>query len=94
MNKSDLITAVADQCDLSKTAAALAVETTLQVMAQGIADGKLELHGFGNFTVKTRAARTGRNPKTGEPMQIAAKRNVGFKAASKLKAAVNPKGGA
>jgi DNA-binding protein HU-beta len=89
MNKSELIAAVAHTASISKANAAKAVEATLDAMAVGIAAGGLELQGFGNFAVKHREARTGRNPRTGEALEIAAKNVVDFSPSSKLKAAVN-----
>jgi DNA-binding protein HU-beta len=90
MNKSELIAAVAQSQDIPKTNAAKLVEATLDAMAAGIVEGGLELQGFGNFAIKHREARTGRNPRTGEALEIAAKNVVDFSPSSKLKAAVNP----
>ena len=89
MYKFELIAAVAGKADIPKTTAAKMVDTMLDCMAAGIVEGGLELQGFGNFKLKTRAARTGSNPSTGEKITIAAKNVVSFSPSSKLKAAVN-----
>lgn len=89
MNKSELIATVAMKADIFNSDATKAVNAILEAMHEGIVAGGLELQGFGTFTVKTRAARTSRNPKTGEAVAVPAKKVAGFKPASKLKAAVN-----
>ena len=90
MNKSELIDAVADSTDLSKDDATKATEAVLDniidVLRKG---GQVGLVGFGTFTVRERAARTGRNPQTGETIQIKASKSPGFKAGKALKDAVN-----
>ena len=88
MNKAELIESVQNAMgkDATKRAAEDAVIAVLDAIANGIRnDRKVQLIGFGTFEVKNRAARMGRNPKTGEPMQIAASKSVGFKASSTLK---------
>ena len=88
MNKAELIDAVQSKLgkDATKRAAEDAVAAVLDSIANGVReDRKVQLIGFGTFEVKNRAARMGRNPKTGEPMQIAASKSVGFKASSTLK---------
>ena len=88
MNKAELIDAVQAKLgkDATKRAAEDAVAAVLDSIANGVReDRKVQLIGFGTFEVKNRAARMGRNPKTGEPMQIAASKSVGFKASSTLK---------
>lgn len=88
MNKAELIESVQGALgkDATKRAAEDAVSAVLDAIANGVRnDGKVQLIGFGTFEVKNRAARMGRNPKTGEPMQIAASKSVGFKASSTLK---------
>ena len=88
MNKAELIDAVQAKLgkDATKRAAEDAVAAVLDSIANGVReDSKVQLIGFGTFEVKSRAARMGRNPKTGEPMQIAASKSVGFKASSNLK---------
>lgn len=90
MNKSELIDAIAQGADLSKAAAGRALDATLDAMSKALAGGdQVSLVGFGTFSVKTRAARTGRNPRTGEPIQIAESKNVSFKAGKALKDAAN-----
>ena len=86
MTKSDLIEAVAKATGLSKRGAAGAVDATIVGIAKGIKkDKRLSISGFGTFTVRKRGARTGRNPQTGEEIQISASRTVGFKPAPGLK---------
>lgn len=90
MNKSDLTDAVMVGCDITKAAAGRAVDAMLTAMRESLAkDGEVKLAGFGNFTVKTRAARTMRNPQTGDPIDVPEKQVVKFKPASALTAAVN-----
>ena len=90
MNKSELIARITEQAGINKTqatAALQAVETgVIDTLANG---GKVELKGFGTFSVKERAERTGRNPQTGEPIQIAASKTPTFKAGKAFKDAVN-----
>ena len=90
MNKSDLIDAIALSADISKAAAGRALDATVDTIADALKEGdQVALVGFGTFQVKDRAARTGRNPQTGEPIQIKASRVPGFKAGKALKDAVN-----
>ncbi|MDZ7663230.1 HU family DNA-binding protein [Thiohalophilus sp.] len=90
MNKAELIDAVAEGADISKAAATRAVDTMFDKITDSLKQGnQVTLVGFGTFSVKDRAARTGRNPRTGEPIQIAASRVPGFKAGKALKDAVN-----
>ncbi|MCG6886051.1 MAG: HU family DNA-binding protein [Proteobacteria bacterium] len=90
MNKTELIDAVAEGADISKAAATRAVDTVLESITGSLAKGDaVTLVGFGTFSVKDRAARTGRNPRTGEAIQIAAAKVPGFKAGKALKDAVN-----
>lgn len=90
MNKAELIDAVAEGADISKAAATRAVDTMFDSITNTLKSGsQVTLVGFGTFTVKDRAARTGRNPRTGEPIQIAASKVPGFKAGKALKDAVN-----
>lgn len=90
MNKSELIDAIASKSDLSKAQASQALEATFASIEQALKSGEaVTLVGFGTFSVKERAARTGRNPKTGEPIQIAASKAPGFKAGKGLKDAVS-----
>jgi DNA-binding protein HU-beta len=88
MNKAELIEAVqkAMGSEATKRAAEDAVNNVLDAIASGIIKSKkVQLIGFGTFSVKKRAARMGRNPKTGESMKIAASKSVGFKVSSSLK---------
>ena len=89
MNKQDLIEAVLANKEAgieSKAAAARAIDAVLDGIAAGIKkDGNVQLIGFGTFTVKSRAARTGRNPQTGATIKIKASKTVGFKAGAALK---------
>ena len=90
MNKNDLIDAVAERTSLAKSDAARAVEAVLGAITDSLQKGDaVTLSGFGTFAVKTRAARTGRNPRTGEAIQISASKVPGFKAGKGLKDAVN-----
>ncbi|MBT8148691.1 MAG: HU family DNA-binding protein [Pseudomonadales bacterium] len=90
MNKSELIDAIALSADISKAAAGRALDATLEAIAENLREGEpINLVGFGTFQVKDRAARAGRNPQTGETIQIKASRVPGFKAGKALKDAVN-----
>ena len=90
MNKTELIDAVAEGADISKAAATRAVDTMLDSISKTLANGdQVTLVGFGTFSVKARAARTGRNPRTGEAIDIPAAKVPGFKAGKALKDAVN-----
>lgn len=90
MNKSELIDAIATSADLSKAAASNALDATLKSIEEALANGdQVTLVGFGTFAVKERAARTGRNPQTGEEIQISAAKVPSFKAGKGLKDAVN-----
>ena len=90
MNKSELIEAVAEGADISKAAAERAVNTMVSSVIGTLAKGdQVAIAGFGSFVVRERAARTGRNPRTGEEIQIAASKNPAFKAGKAFKDAVN-----
>ncbi len=90
MNKAELIDAVAENADISRAAATRAVDTVLESITATLKNGEqVALIGFGTFSVKDRAARTGRNPRTGEPLEIPAARVPSFKAGKALKDAVN-----
>jgi DNA-binding protein HU-beta len=90
MNKNDLIATVAERTGLSRTGAGEAVEATFDAITNALKAGdEVKIIGFGNFTVTTRAASTGRNPRTGETIQIAASKSPKFKAGKGLKDAVN-----
>lgn len=80
MNKSELIESVAEQNGLTKVNAKKIVESVLENIAKGTREkGKVSLLGFGNFSTTIRAARLGRNPQTGETLEIPAKEVVKFK---------------
>jgi DNA-binding protein HU-beta len=90
MNKGELIEAVAGAADLSRADATRAVDAVLDSVTRTLAGGgSISLVGFGTFTVKSRAARMGRNPRTGETIRISASKVPGFKAGKALKDAVN-----
>ena len=90
MNKSDLISAMADKAGITKAQAGEALEGFMESTTSALKKGeKLILVGFGTFSVSKRAARTGRNPRTGKEIQIAAKNVVKFKAGADLGSAVN-----
>jgi DNA-binding protein HU-beta len=89
-NKADLVEHMAEAADISKAAASRALNSLVEGITLSLQQGKsVSILGFGNFTVKARAARVGRNPKTGEPIQIAAANIPSFKAGKGLKDAVN-----
>ena len=89
MNKSELVAAVAEKSGLTKTDAGNAVDALVDVIATALKnDDKVSLVGFGTFAIRARAARTGRNPKTGKTLKIAASKNPSFKAGKALKDAV------
>lgn len=89
MNKSELINAIADKAELSKADAGRALDSFVEVLAKALKkNDKVSLVGFGTFAVRKRAARVGRNPKTGEPLKIAASKNPTFKAGKALKDAI------
>ena len=89
MNKTELIAAVAEKAELSKKDAEAAITATVEAITQALTQGeKVQLVGFGSFEVKTRAARVGRNPKTGEEIPIAEAKLPVFKAGKALKDAV------
>lgn len=90
MTKAELILEVARKSNLPVKQATSAVNTTLDVIrCELIAGGEVNLIGFGKFSVKSRAARKGRNPRTGEEIQLPAKKSPHFTAGKSLKQAVN-----
>jgi DNA-binding protein HU-beta len=90
MNKSELIETVASASDLSKADAARAVDGVIAAVTEALKAGdQVTIVGFGTFLVRKREARTGRNPRTGETIQIAASNVPAFKAGKALKDAVN-----
>ncbi|MFB1010349.1 MAG: HU family DNA-binding protein [Thiopseudomonas sp.] len=90
VNKSELIEKVAAAADLPKAAAGRALDAVLETVTEALKEGdSVVLVGFGTFAVKERAARTGRNPQTGDTIEIAAAKVPGFKPGKALKDAVN-----
>jgi DNA-binding protein HU-beta len=90
MNKAELIAKVTETTGLSKKDVTTALESTLEVITEALSSGdKVSIVGFGNFEVRDRAARKGRNPQTGEELNIAASKAPAFKASKKLKESVN-----
>ncbi len=90
MNKADLVDLIADKADISKASAARALEAALAGITDALRAGdQVSLIGFGTFAVKQRAERQGRNPKTGELLNIAASRAPGFKPGKALRDALN-----
>tara|TARA_R110001592_G_scaffold191405_2_gene437608 strand:- start:6208 stop:6483 length:276 start_codon:yes stop_codon:yes gene_type:complete len=90
VNKSELIEAIAGSADISKAAAGRAIDAVVESVTNALKNGdQVTLIGFGTFSVKDRAARTGRNPQTGAEIQIAAAKIPSFKAGKGLKDAVN-----
>jgi DNA-binding protein HU-beta len=89
MNKSDLIDAMAEAADIPKTSAARALDAFTDSVAVALKGGEtVSIIGFGTFSVKERAARTGRNPQTGAVIEISASKTPSFKAGKALKDAV------
>ncbi len=98
MNKSELVEVVADKTEMTKAAAGGAVEALLETIAESVARGEaVTLIGFGTFEARKRAARAGKNPRTGETLKIAATTVPAFKAGKafkdKVAAAAGKKGG-
>ena len=90
MNKSELVDAIASGADISKASAGRALDAMVDSITETLRKGdQVALVGFGTFSVKDRAARTGRNPQTGKTIEIPAARVPGFKAGKGLKDAVN-----
>ena len=90
MNKSELVAAIAEKAELSKKDAENALKAFTDVVADELKKGeKIQLVGFGTFEVSERAARTGRNPQTGDEMKIPASKAPKFKAGKALKDAIN-----
>lgn len=89
MNKTDLVNAVAEASELSKKDTAKAVDAVFQTIMDSLKSGdKVQIIGFGNFEVRDRSARKGRNPQTGEEIQIPASKVPAFRAGKALKDAV------
>ncbi|BBG28883.1 MULTISPECIES: HU family DNA-binding protein [Zymobacter] len=92
MRKPELAAAIAERADLSKDKASQVLNTILDEISGSLSKGgDVTLIGFGTFTVRERAARTGKNPQTGEPLTIPASKNVAFKPGKNLKDAVAKK---
>lgn len=90
MNKAELSSSIADKSGLSQADAKAALDALIESVTEGLADGdRISLVGFGSWSVEQRDARTGRNPRTGEAIQIAAKKVIKFKAGAALNNAVN-----
>jgi len=90
MNKAEFIDSVADSAELTRAEAARAVDAVVSTVSRALKKGDtITLVGFGTFSVRKRAARTGRNPRTGESIKIKASKNPAFKAGKALKDAVN-----
>ena len=90
MSKQDLVKAVAEKAGLTKKQAAAAVDAFIAVVKDALAGGdEVRLVGFGTFTVRTRAARKGRNPRTGELIQIPERKTPVFRPSSQLRALVS-----
>lgn len=90
MNKSELVEAIAASADIPKAAAARALDAMVDTVTDSLKKGEsVSLVGFGTFAVKERAARTGRNPQTGQPIEISAAKVPSFKAGKALKDSVN-----
>jgi DNA-binding protein HU-beta len=89
MNKPELVSKIAESADITKTTAEKALKSTLGAIAKALAnDESVVFIGFGSFSVTTRAARIGRNPKTGKEIKIAEKKIVKFRAGKNLKDAI------
>ncbi len=90
MKKADLVDAIASKTNVPKAQAQVIVEDIFELIADGLAKGdKIDLRGFGTFSVRQSEARTGRNPQTGEPLTIPARKVPNFKAGKELKDRVN-----
>ncbi len=94
MNKAELVSAIADKAGITKAQGAAALDQMLSCVASALKSGdKVTLVGFGTFSVSSRGARTGRNPRDNKPIKIAAKKVAKFKPGKKLADEVNGKGG-
>ena len=90
MNKTQLIQKIAENGNMTKKDAEAALNAVVAAISEAVAAGeKVQVSGFGSFDVKTRDARTGRNPKTGEAVEIAASKRIVFTAAQTLKDKIN-----
>jgi len=94
MNKAELVNAVAQKADITKAQAACALDQVITSISATLRSGdKVTLVGFGTFSVVSRGARTGRNPRDNKPIKISAKKVAKFKPGKKLADDVNGKGG-
>ena len=90
MKKHELLAAISQEAEISKKDADKALAAAINAISKALADGdKIQLVGFGTFEVRERAARTGKNPRTGEMIKIAASKVPAFKAGKALKDVVN-----
>ncbi len=90
MNKNDLVTYIAETAELTKTDATRALDAVIDGITAGLKqNGEVRLVGFGTFIVSERSATTGRNPRTGEEIKIAASKRAKFKAGKQLQDSVN-----
>ena len=90
MKKADLVDVVAQQKNLPRQQVEITIDALIEAVAEGLAKGeRIDLRGFGAFAVRESAARTGRNPQTGAPIQIEARRVPTFKAGKELRDRVN-----
>jgi len=93
MKKSDLVEAISGKTGVAKAQAQTMIEDLFELIADALAKGeKIDLRGFGTFSTRDSAARTGRNPQTGETIQIPARRVPGFKPGKELRDRVNVAG--
>lgn len=90
MTKDEMVALLAERSGLSKAEAERQFNAVVEVLGEAIASGGAKIPGLGIFSVNARAERVGRNPRTGEPMTIAASRATTFRPAAALKARVNP----
>ena len=94
MNKAEMVNAISDKAGITKAQAAAALDTVISSVGNALRAGdKVTLVGFGTFSVVSRGARTGRNPRDNKPIKIAAKKVAKFKPGKKLADDVNGKGG-
>jgi DNA-binding protein HU-beta len=92
MNKTQLVEKLAEEYEFTKVFARELVDNVFDSMVETIQKGgEVSISGFGNFKVAERQARSGRNPRTGEPIKIAARKNIKFKPATSLRASLNAK---
>ena len=92
MNKTELVEVISSKAEITQAEAGKVLGAALDAIVEGLAkDGKVTLVGFGTFEVRTRSARTGRNPRTGEKIKIAASKAPAFKPGKEMKTAVAAK---